>query len=75
MRFHRLGHSIAVVFDLVPVRIGEIDGALAAPSFDGDVVLLEFSFQALERRRADFESDVLQALVARRPLAAADEIQ
>src|SRR3990170_3128511 len=69
------GISVAVVFDLVSVRIGDVDGALAAAAVDGDSMRVKLFLQALDRRRGDFEADVLQALVARRPLVAADKVQ
>jgi hypothetical protein len=49
---------IAVVFDLVSVRIGDVEGAHAAAAVDGDSVRVNLFLQALERRRGDFEADV-----------------
>jgi len=38
--------SVAVVFDLIAVGVGDVEGALAAAAFDSDAMVGEFLFHA-----------------------------
>ena len=64
MRVGSSNGSVAVVFNLVTVGVGNVKSRIAAAALDGDALLVEFSLHASQSRGADFETDVFQALIA-----------
>src|SRR5206468_10752812 len=66
---------IAVVFDLIAVRVGKIKGIVVAAAVDFDAVLFERHFEFFELRSRHFEADVLQALGSGCTRRALNEVQ
>ena len=57
--------SVAVVFDLIAVGVGNIERTLAAPAGDRHVAILEKFLRAFEHGWRDLEADMFEALIAR----------